>query len=262
MDQQKKELMKLMIEKVDACNDIEKLKLILKVLESNTLESFKTYKYKGKIIVIDENIKFNELSDDFDVGEEKGKIVDFIDSVIEENKKLKELKEEHTRMKECLYHQGYIDEKEIPFDIVYYITCKEENERLFDENKKLKAELDDIKFCDKCGMSDNNPNSYHHCECNSDSEEEVEEPRIICVDCCNMGCENKSEEKYIVVRDNGFVEHNCKECYKRDYEEKFTCVNCEGVNFNEEDGPELDVEKFGGWVCEHCYDYLVDGVEE
>ena len=40
-------------------------------------------------------------------------------------------------------------------------------------------------------------------------------------DCCNMGCENKSEEKYIVVRDNGFVEHNCKECYKRDYEEKY-----------------------------------------
>ena len=45
-------------------------------------------------------------------------------------------------------------------------------------------------------------------------------------------------------------------------EEKFTCVNCHEDNFNEEDGPELDVEKFGGWVCEHCYDYLVDGVEE
>ena len=43
---------------------------------------------------------------------------------------------------------------------------------------------------------------------------------------------------------------------------KFTCVNCCEDDFDEKDGPELDVETFGGWVCEHCYDFLVDGVEE
>tara|TARA_R110000824_G_scaffold14355_4_gene61141 strand:+ start:383 stop:850 length:468 start_codon:yes stop_codon:yes gene_type:complete len=155
MEQQKKELMKLMIEKVDACNDVEKLKLLLKVLESNK-----------------SNEEYLELINHLE------------------------------------------NEKEKEMSIL-----------------KLSAELlheYDYHFCDTCGMSDDNPNSDFHCECCSDSEEEVAEP--------------KDE----VSQPHSF---------------QLICVNCEDY-FNEEDGPELDVEKFGGWVCEHCYDYLVDGVEE
>ena len=40
------------------------------------------------------------------------------------------------------------------------------------ENKKQKDEIDNWHFCDQCGMSDYNPNSYHHCECGSSEEED------------------------------------------------------------------------------------------
>tara|TARA_R110002051_G_scaffold307087_1_gene378007 strand:+ start:300 stop:506 length:207 start_codon:yes stop_codon:yes gene_type:complete len=38
---------------------------------------------------------------------------------------------------------------------------------------KLKEKIDSIEFCQKCGMSDDNPNSNHHCEC-SDSEDDYD----------------------------------------------------------------------------------------
>ena len=51
---------------------------------------FKTYKYQGKKIVIDEDFKFNELTDDFDIDWNKtGNVVDFINSLEEEIKELK-----------------------------------------------------------------------------------------------------------------------------------------------------------------------------
>jgi hypothetical protein len=115
------------------------------------MESFKSYKYQGKKIVIDENIKFNELTDDFDVGEEKGKIVDFIDS----------LKEEVSLLKDC-------------FEMAQNERDYEHNRYLEELMKRgeLQEEVENIKFCDKCGMSDANPNSNHHCECSAPSEAE------------------------------------------------------------------------------------------
>jgi plasmid maintenance system antidote protein VapI len=52
----------------------------------------------------------------------------------------------------------------------FHTSCLLKIEELKEENEKLKEEIKNIVFCDKCGLSDYNHNDYHHCECSTDED--------------------------------------------------------------------------------------------
>tara|TARA_R110001592_G_scaffold59988_1_gene182396 strand:+ start:302 stop:880 length:579 start_codon:yes stop_codon:yes gene_type:complete len=119
--------------------------------DEEEMKSWASYWYKDELIAVTEDLKYNILDKDIlDITDKTGKLNDFIDYLWNENKKIKE---------EVLYHAKI------------RARLTEENKKLKEKNEFYKEVMDNTHFCDKCGMSDDNPNSHFNCECgDSDSD--------------------------------------------------------------------------------------------
>ena len=85
---------------------------------------------------------------------------------------------------------------------------------------------------------------------------EVKNTKALC-DIC-MECE--WIEKFIVKRDNGYVEHNCEKCYKENYdeesEEEEMCGWCLGIFPNEEMDEAFDPPRHSDRFCPTCVELV------
>ena len=153
---------------------------------------------------------------------------------MENNNELKKLKAEVTHYKDC--YEMVVKERD--YEHNRYLEELIKRSELKEENKKI---IEAIKEHVKGMFYDEHILPILYPQDSSEEESEDEESE-----------DEESEDDDVKI---GFDKLD-------GVERKFTCVNCKGDDFDEKDGPELDVETFGGWVCERCYDYLVDGVEE
>jgi predicted RNase H-like nuclease (RuvC/YqgF family) len=140
------------------------------------------------------NTSSSESDSDEEITESHSSLLQTTLILEQENEKLKEelveISDEYDD-----YHSQSIHQDEDEYKRLYKL--EKENEKLkekIEELEQYKASYDDlvrdmrgleeeianIEFCDKCGMSDYNPNSNHHCECSSDedSDSEEEPPRL------------------------------------------------------------------------------------
>jgi hypothetical protein len=124
---------------------------------------------------------------------------------------------------------------------------KKENKQLLKENTQflkenieylkeqcLTSTIDNIEFCGKCGMSDDNPNSYHHCECEeSENESDETDSEDLHCDSCGTSCMDHTSNRGFGTENpcEYCKENRCKHC-PCDCEDEEDSDPAVGVNEN------------------------------